>query len=84
MSKPEIKTVLGRIFHDAGHGHRLCHTTHGLLTLSRHGDEWRVMLEVTRGFTSCEVASAFGPTESDAILALQSTLRKMSELEVVG
>lgn len=80
----ETKTVLGRIFHNAGHGHWLCHTKHGLLTLSKHGDEWRIMLEVTRGFTAYEVASAYGPTESDAILALQSTLRKMAKLEVVG
>jgi hypothetical protein len=28
-------------------------------------------------------ATGYGPTESDAILALQSTLRKMAELEAV-
>ncbi len=80
----ETKTVLGRIFHNAGHGHWLCHTKHGLLTLWKMGLEWKVSLEVTRGFTKYEVASSYGPTESDAILALQSTLHKMAELEVVG
>jgi hypothetical protein len=30
-----------------------------------------------------ELASGFGPTEEDAILALQATLCKMAELEVV-
>jgi hypothetical protein len=82
MSKPETKVVLGRRFSNAGHEHWLCHTKHGLLTLWLSGSEWKVRLEVTRGFTKYEVAFSQGPTEADAILALQSQLRKMAELEV--
>lgn len=40
------------------------------MTLYDHDDEF--------------VTEARGPTERDAILGLQSTLRKMAELEVVG
>jgi hypothetical protein len=47
------------------------------------GDEWRVSLSVTRGFTAYEVERASGKTESDAVLSLQSKLRMMSTLDPV-
>lgn len=86
MSQPETKTVLGRVFT----WNATCKTwdcdlkREQLLVLHppRAGirDNWGATLweevdEVT-------VAEESGPTEKDAILALQSTLRKMAELEV--
>ena len=41
-------------------------------------------LERQFGSDVYSIATGYGPTEADAILALQSTLRKMAELEVVG
>ena len=82
MTKPETKVVLGRRFLNDGHEHWLCDTKHGLLTLWLSGGEWKVRLEVTRGFTKYEVALAQGPDEYVAIFNLQALLRKMAELEV--
>jgi hypothetical protein len=84
MTKPETKTVLGRVFTRAdGLGERWeCDTKTGWLTLDRHEYDG-FMIATLHDDDSHEVACAIGPTESDAILALQSTLRKMALLEVV-
>jgi hypothetical protein len=75
--------VLGRVFHK-----RLtwwvCPLKRGLLLLfdpchRTDTDEWLATLEDE---DEDEVMRGTGPTETDAILALQSTLRKMAELEV--
>lgn len=79
MTQPETKTVLGRVFTRTelvADGWE-CNTSTGWLTLDRHEALVTASLHNRDGE---EVASGDGPTESDAILALQSTLRKMAEL----
>lgn len=79
MTKPETKVVLGRRFTRQVYPHFWrCQTTHGLLELHVRGHAIEAILR--KG--SIEVANELGPTESAAILALQSQLRKMAELEV--
>lgn len=85
MTQPATKTVLGRVFHRRGEAKKwCCETRLGEVALTPHNANWFASFEVTYGFTSYSVARELGPTESDAIRALQSTLRKMAELEVAG
>lgn len=81
MASPETKTVLGRVFTktafvDDGWE---CATATGWLTLDTYEGQTTASLHDRHGD---EVAFGLGPTETDAILALQDTLRKMAELEV--
>jgi len=77
------KTVLGRVFTLKATEHQWeCKTKLGLLTLRERSFGHVAALHVTVGFAMYESARGEGPTEADAILALQSTLRKMAELEV--
>jgi len=84
MTKPETKVVLGRVFmwHEF-HEEWFCPTKHGVLTLCGGGASWCWEAGLERGDDEYVIATATGPTEADAILALQSQLRKMAELEVV-
>jgi hypothetical protein len=88
MTQPETKTVLGRVFTWSEQwGQWECRTPNGTLALVDRGRDYdapRFAAGLERQFGSdvYSIATDFGPTESDAILALQSTLRKMAELEV--
>jgi hypothetical protein len=82
----ETKTVLGRVF-TRSRGLWECNVGDGVLEVWEQEDldvpddcRFGASLAIDVGV----VAVACGPTESDAILALQSTLRKMAELEVAG
>ena len=84
MTKPETKTVLGRVF-TLGLlwvGNWSCRLTPSLV-LSLYIGRERVQASLYDDERDVELAYAYGPTEADAILALQATLRKMAELEVV-
>lgn len=81
MGKPETKVVLGRrfTFHTALR-QWFCYLKHGKLVLTcDDGKQPHVSFEIAHATV---VAFGVGPTEADAILALQSQLRKMAELEV--
>ena len=87
MTKPETKTVLGRVFTWNEHGEWECLVARGTLALVDRGRDWdgprfAAGLERRFGRDIYSIAMAFGNTEADAILALQATLRKMAELEV--
>ena len=85
MASPETKTVLGRVFTQRGDVKAWrCSTNLGEVVLQTYNARWFASFEVTYGFTSYLVARELANTESDAILALQGTLRKMAELEVQG
>jgi len=86
MSEPKTKAVLGRVF-TWSRGLWECNVGDGVLEVWEQaeldvpdGCQFGASLALNVGV----VAVAYGPTESDAILALQSTLRKMAELEVSG
>lgn len=76
----ETKTVLGRVFTRNGEQWE-CETRTGWLTLDRH-EIMEYTIATLHDDDGHDVACDGGPTESDAILALQATLRKMAELEV--
>lgn len=84
----ETKTVLGRVFTHSliWRGSWSCKLNSGhVLTLfewSTEPSDKRFCAELYDDKRDLEIAAAHGPTETDAILALQSTLRKMAELEV--
>ena len=88
----ETKTVLWRVFTWSEQwGQWECRTPRGTVALVDRGrdygpDAMRYAAGLERQFGSdvYSIATGYGPTEADAILALQSTLRKMAELEVVG
>jgi hypothetical protein len=80
----ETKTVLGRVFTASlVYGDTWeCYTTTGHVSVRQHlNGNWSAALH--NEDDEC-VVEVLGLTETDAILALQSTLRKMAELEVVG
>lgn len=82
MASPETKTVLGRVFTRIRWGASQvwgCQTKHGLLTLDHLPGS---VVEACLSVGTTTIADSYAPTESDAILALQATLRKMAELEV--
>jgi len=80
----ETKTVLGRVLHWNGHGqHWQCAIKPDCLLFVYKSDgasEFTAALAPNED--EPEFVRNWGPTEADAILALQSTLRKMAELEV--
>ncbi len=83
MSKPETKLVLGRTFTESliYSDTWECYTRTGLLSLrKRETGEWDAVLHDEDDEFVTEVTGR--ATEADAILALQSQLRKMAELEV--
>lgn len=88
MTEPKTKTVLGRVFTwSTVDDEWQCETKRWVLTLcGSDSDElpWRAALESApwKYLRDSPIAYALGPTESDAILELQSTLRKMALLEV--
>lgn len=85
MTDPKTKIVLGRVFTwNPSFGDWECTTLAGTVVLEQDEfqDRWRA--ELGRENDPQSIASGTGPTEADAILALQSTLRKMALLEVVG
>ncbi len=85
MSDPKTKTVLGRVFTwNPSFDDWECTTLAGTVVLGQDESQDRWRAELVRENDPQSIASSYGPTESDAILALQSTLRKMAELEVVG
>lgn len=88
MSKPETKTVLGRVFTWSRHYWNTysCDLKNGqvlALFVWKDNPEERRHSADLYGENDNELATGYGPTEADAILALQATLRKMAELEVV-
>ena len=79
VAQTQTKTVLGWVFTRDQYPHFWrCHTTEGVLELRDRGSAIEAILRSG----SVEVANGLGPTDPDAILALQSKLRKMAELEV--
>jgi hypothetical protein len=88
MTQPETKTVLGRVFTWRKHcwSAYSCDLKNGqvlvLFVWKDNPPERRHSADLYSENDN-ELATGYGPTESDAILALQSTLRKMAELEVV-
>ncbi len=95
-SQPETKVVLGRVLkldRKRSNEHWDVYSAwvkHGFLSV--HSERHEGTLEDPRrhnahlchedGLSSGHIAIGRGPTEADAILALQSQLRKMAELEV--
>lgn len=98
MSKPETKTVLGRVFtkKQSVYATWLCRVKSGTVELRDCGhtgaaNRWEAsLIKSGCGLVGVDASSdeyietGNGPTEADAILALQATLRKMAELEVVN
>jgi hypothetical protein len=88
MTKPETKVVLKRTFTwNAGYRSWQCELKGDrLLSLFPPSHKARVehwTAELNDEGDETLIDTATGPTETDAILALQSQLRKMAELEVV-
>ncbi len=97
MTKSETKVVLGRTLkldRKRSNEHWDVYSVwvkHGFLSV--HSERYDGTLDDPRkhhahlhhedGLSSGHIAIGRGPTEADAILALQSQLRKMAELEVV-
>lgn len=85
----ETKTVLGRVFTWGKHYQNVfsCELKSGqvlaLFVCNHNPLEHRHCADLHRENDN-EIASGYGPTEADAILALQATLRNMAELEAVG
>lgn len=77
----ETKVVLGRRFeHHSVLRQWFCKLKHGKLVLTcDDGKSPHVSFEIAHATV---VAFGVGPTEAEAILALQSQLRKMAQLEV--
>jgi hypothetical protein len=85
VSKPEAKTVLKRTFTrrvDTA-GSWECNTTHGVLSFWWSPGAKAYIAALAQNEDEPDMVRGEGPTETDAILALQSQLRKMAELEVV-
>lgn len=84
MSQPETKVVLGRVF-TWNKVLRRWECALGRNTLLVIGEIPSCTTHAASLELFCRhIAGGTGPTEHDAILALQSTLRKMADLEVVG
>lgn len=87
MASPETKTVLGRVFTwNTAADWWECHTLHGTVILTEMSENepslrWRAQFDHDFALWGM-IGTELGPTEADAILALQRTLRKMAELEV--
>ena len=85
----KTKTVLGRVFTwNAGYRAWQCDIKENrMLSLyppvpKQQIEHWTAELHDEVDDDEPILGTATGPTEADAILALQSTLRKMAELEV--
>lgn len=89
MSDPKTKTVLGRVFtwNDGYRAWQCAIKENRMLSLypplpKRQIEHWTAELHDEAYDNEPMLGTANGPTEADAILALQSTLRKMALLEV--
>lgn len=84
MTQPETKTVLGRVFtkHPRWWQCQLMSGERSLRLEQDCNDEHVAILFDDDAHVNIETGR--GLSESDAILALQATLRKMAELEVSG
>lgn len=81
MSKPETKTVLGRVFHKHPRWWQCQLNGERSLRLEQDCNDENVAI-LFDDDAHVNIETGRGPTEADAILALQATLRKMAELEV--
>jgi hypothetical protein len=84
MTNPKTKVVLGRRFTRDDHARDIwrCETTHGLLSFWWAPGAKAYIAALAQNEDEPDMVRGEGPTEADAILALQSQLRKMAELEV--
>ena len=81
----ETKTVLGRVFTREGTGLTCPLLRERSLWLEKDVNNPGMQLAMlVDAVTSVIIEYERGPTEADAIRALQATLRKMAELEVAG